>query len=321
MDKPHNAILNQAQRIKNDEFYTQYADIQNEMNAYLDFDSDVFRDKTVLLPCDDPEWSNFTKFFAQNFELFGLKKLISTSYAVESKQYKKGYQPSLFETRSPSFDSDRTRKNGKIFMLTRALDWVGRGNIDGYMSAHRTNPDITELKTYFNSVIDWVSTVFTDVKKEMRGLEWGRLYELYHAKPYNPKKVSEQVERFCADPYVTSKKGVFEYILGGYTEPRLLNIRVFDEATKRTVYTRQTELAKRDGVSNCPLCAAGNNANKTKIWKLSEMDADHVTAWSNGGATDISNCEMLCVTHNRAKGNGNARQIPSGSINRAKKNR
>lgn len=192
--------------------------------------------------------------------------------------------------------------------LERALDWVGRGNIDGYMSAHRLNPDITELKTYFNSVIDWVSTVFADVESEMRGLEWGRLYELYHAKPYDPQKISAKVRELYADPYVTSKKGVFEYILGGCAEPRLLNIRVFDEATKKTVYTRQTERAKRDGVSNCPLCAAGDNANKTKIWKISEMDADHVKAWSNGGATDISNCEMLFATHNRAKGNGNARQ-------------
>lgn len=114
-----NEKLHKAKATKNDEFYTQYADIQSEMNAYLDFDPDVFRDKTVLLPCDDPEWSNFTKFFAQNFELFGLKKLISTSYAVESKQYKKGYQPSLFETQSPLFDSDKTRTNGKIFTLTR----------------------------------------------------------------------------------------------------------------------------------------------------------------------------------------------------------
>ena len=187
--------------------------------------------------------------------------------------------------------------------LERALDWVSRGNIDGYMSAHRSNTDISELKTYFNSVIDWVSTVFTDVKKEMRGLEWGRLYELYHATPYDPKRVSEQVESLCVNPYVTDKKGIFEYVLGGCQDTKLLNVRVFDEATKRIVYTRQTEEAKREGKSNCPLCAAGNNDNKTKIWKITEMDADHVKAWSSGGATDIKNCEMLCVTHNRAKGN------------------
>lgn len=95
-----NEKLQNAKIAKNDEFYTQYVDIEKEMNAYLDFDNDVFRNKTVLLPCDDPEWSNFTKYFAQNFQRFGLKKLISTSFAVESKNYKI-YQPSIFELESP----------------------------------------------------------------------------------------------------------------------------------------------------------------------------------------------------------------------------
>ena len=85
-----NSGLAKAKNAKNDEFYTQYYDIEKEMNAYLEYNPDVFKNKTILLPCDDPEWSNFTKFFAQNFENFGLKKLISTSYAVESKIYKEG---------------------------------------------------------------------------------------------------------------------------------------------------------------------------------------------------------------------------------------
>lgn len=187
--------------------------------------------------------------------------------------------------------------------LERALDWVSHGNISSYMSAHRQDLEIAELKTYFNSVIDWVSAVFIDVENEMRGLEWGRLYERYHATPYSPQKVSERVNALFSDPFVTNKRGVFEYILGRETDTKLLHIRVFDEATKRTVYARQTENAKQKGVSNCPLCAVGDNANKTKIWKLSEMDADHVKAWSKDGATNIENCEMLCKTHNRAKGN------------------
>ena len=112
-----NNNLAEAKRAKNDEFYTQYADIEKEINAYLDYDRDVFRGKTILLPCDDPEWSNFTKYFAQNFERLGLKKLISTSYAVESKKYKNGYQPSLFEINDPQFDEIKTVKNGKIFTL------------------------------------------------------------------------------------------------------------------------------------------------------------------------------------------------------------
>ena len=123
----NNMNLGAAKAAKNDEFYTQYADIQKEVNAYLEYNPDTFRDKTVLLPCDDPEWSNFTRFFAQNFERLGLRRLISTSYAVESKKYK-NYQPTLFETESPWYDVDKTRIKGKIFELTR--DTNGNGRID-----------------------------------------------------------------------------------------------------------------------------------------------------------------------------------------------
>ena len=125
-----NTNLANAKTAKNDEFYTQYADIQKEINAYLDYDPNVFRDKTVLLPCDDPEWSNFTKFFAQNFQLLGLKKLISTSYAPESKKYKIPYQPTLFETSQPYFDNDKSKTHGKIFVLTDDVTGDGRINID-----------------------------------------------------------------------------------------------------------------------------------------------------------------------------------------------
>lgn len=189
--------------------------------------------------------------------------------------------------------------------LERALEWVSKGkeDIGEYMSRHRYDTTITELKTYFNSVIDWVSSVFLDVESEMRGLEWGRLYETYHDRPYNPSLVSKEVQRLLADPYVTNRKGIFEYILGGCVDTKLLAVRVFDEPTKRSVYAAQTEKAKASGTSNCPLCALGQDANKARIWKLNEMDADHVAAWSKGGATDIRNCQMLCKTHNQAKGN------------------
>ena len=105
------------------------------------------------------------------------------------------------------------------------------------------------------------------------------------------------------DPAATNGKGVYEYLLGGRAHPELLSIRLFDEKTKAAAYQRQTTKAKAKGVSNCPLCAVGDNANKTRIYALKEMDADHVTAWSKGGATDLANCQMLCVPHNRAKGN------------------
>ena len=123
-----NSNLTNARNAKNDEFYTQYNDIQKEIEAYLEFNPKAFRGKTVFLPCDDPEWSNFTKFFAQNFERFGLKKLISTSYAHASKNYKGQYIPTLFELLDPQFDKDKTVQNGKIFTLTK--DKTKDGKID-----------------------------------------------------------------------------------------------------------------------------------------------------------------------------------------------
>ena len=187
--------------------------------------------------------------------------------------------------------------------LERALDWVSKGDIGGYMSDHRTKGNINELKAYFNDVIDWVSSVFKDVEKEMQGLEWGRIYELYHSKSYDPAMVSAEVNRLYGDPYVKNRRGVFEFILGGIQDYKLLDVRVFDDATKRSVYATQTTVAEADNTSNCPLCAVGHGANKSKIWKFAEMDADHVSAWSKGGGSLSKNCQMLCITHNRAKGN------------------
>ena len=187
--------------------------------------------------------------------------------------------------------------------LERALDWASKGKISEYMSLHRYENTIAELKTYFNTVIDWVSNTFIDVETEMRGREWGRIYETYHKNGYDTKAVSEALKRLYADSYVKDRKGIFEYILGGEIDKKLLDIRIFDEATKKSVYAKQTKDAESKGISNCPLCALGHEAAKTKIWKLADMDADHVTAWSKSGATDTKNCQMLCKTHNRAKGN------------------
>lgn len=187
--------------------------------------------------------------------------------------------------------------------LERALDWVSKGDIGGYMSRHRYDDNINELKSYFNSVIDWVSTIFKDVHPEMKGLEWGRLYETYHSRSYDPGKVSAEVRRLYEDPYVRNKRGIFEYILGGQQDTKLLEVRVFDEVTKRSVYEKQTAEAKAQGISNCPLCAVGRDPNKSRIYEFKEMDADHVSAWSKGGKSSAENCQMLCITHNRAKGN------------------
>ena len=187
----------------------------------------------------------------------------------------------------------------------RALEWVSKGkdNIGGYMSKHRHDKDIREVKTYFNTVIDWVSTVFESVESEMKGLDWGRLYELYGKQSYNPANVSQNVLKLYADPYVKNRRGIFEFILGGAKETQLLDIRLFDDATKRSTYAKQTQLAKEKEFSNCSHCSIGVGSNKTKIWAMTDMDADHVSPWSKGGATSAENCEMLCKSHNRAKGN------------------
>ena len=192
--------------------------------------------------------------------------------------------------------------NRQSFLET-ALDWVSDGNIEAYMSDHRRDNNINELKTHFTSVIDWVSSVFTDLTSEMCGIEWGRLYREYHKNPYNPQEVSKKLRELYEDPYVRNRRGIFEYILGGCSDAKLLDVRVFDDATKRRVYNEQTKDAEAKGISNCPLCAIGHEANSTRIYQLSEMDADHVSAWSKGGATSEENCQMLCKTHNRAKGN------------------
>ena len=131
----------------------------------------------------------------------------------------------------------------------------------------------------------------------------GRTLREVHKIAFDPDAVAATVKRLYEDFFVKEKRGIYEYVLGGCQEPRLLSVRVFDEPTKKAVYADQTAKAEEKGISNCPYCAIGHDANRTRIWKLAEMDADHVTAWSKGGGKDIDNCEMLCKTHNRAKGN------------------
>ena len=192
--------------------------------------------------------------------------------------------------------------NRQQFLAT-ALKWVSKGNVDVYMSAHRKDTNIKEIKTYFNTVIDWADNIFNDIYPEMQGLNWGDLYERFHANAYNHNEVSAKVAELFKDDFVSDHKGIFEYVLGGCKDTRLLNVRLFDKPTMRKVYERQTAQAKAENKSNCPYCAIGHDQNAHRIWKLEEMDADHVAAWSKGGSTDIANCQMLCKTHNRAKGN------------------
>ncbi len=186
-------------------------------------------------------------------------------------------------------------------VLETALDWVSGGKIDEYMAVHRNDDNIEQLKDHFDTVIGWVDSVFDYTGSEMCGQDWGSLYKTYHTRAYTKSKVKARVDALLDDSQVTNKRGIFEYVLGGENDKTLLNVRVFDQKTKKRVYDRQTKEA--EGTSNCPLCALGDDNNSKRIYKMSEMDADHVTAWSHGGSTDESNCQMLCKTHNRSKGN------------------
>ena len=187
--------------------------------------------------------------------------------------------------------------------LKVALNWVSKGNISHYMMEHRFDDNINELKTYFNTVIDWVTDMFYSVEKEMRNINWGQMYERFHSNPYDKKQLNEDVRQLYSDFFVKDKRGIYEYLLDGKKNRSLLEVRLFEEPTKLAKYEEQTKQAKEKGVSNCPDCEKGHESTQTRIWKYNEMEADHVTAWSNKGSTDIKNCQMLCIHHNRLKGN------------------
>ena len=197
-------------------------------------------------------------------------------------------------------------------ILRFALDWISQKHgisISEYMSKHRKDTEITELKTYFDEIIKWIKTTFKKNYSIMRSVEWNKLYETYHNKPTDRKNLNEKIDELYLDEYVSDKKGIYEYalklLLTNIDDPKLLNIRVFDKKDIRKAYDRQTKEAKEKGVSNCPYCCMSEYGigNETKIWDLKDMDADHVMAWSKGGSTDLENCQMLCKTHNRSKGN------------------
>ena len=189
--------------------------------------------------------------------------------------------------------------------LHTALVWVSKDNVSEYMAKHRTDNNINEIKKYFTSVIDWIDRTFITVGSSMCGLEWGSLYEEYKGKGYDINKLDTRIKELLEDWQVTDKKGIYEYVLSGEVLEKkpLLNIRLFDKSVIKSVYAKQKAEAEQKGISNCPMCAAAGGSNKSCIYNENEMDADHATAWSKGGATDISNCVMLCKTHNRSKGN------------------
>lgn len=229
--------------------------------------------------------------------------IYSGPFVTESKAEFSNSQNALQQKWSHFVKGDPKRQQ----VLETALDWVASSKgqtIEGYMAAHRTNAGIGELKTYFTTVIDWIDGVFTaPPDKAMRGLDWGDLYERFHNNSYKAGQIDGDLQDLLDDPSVKDRKGIYEYLLGEKQDPQLLNVRLFDANIKRQVYKKQTDKAKADDTSNCPLCAHGSNANKARIYTLKEMEADHVTAWSKGGESTLENCEMLCFPHNRSKGN------------------
>lgn len=191
-------------------------------------------------------------------------------------------------------------------ILEVALQWVSSANnvsVDNYMATHRMDTT-EELNAYFETVIDWVSTTFPGVPdKSMQGRDWGRLYEEYGSRSYSSKIMLDDVQELLNDPEVGDKRGIYEYLLSGREKTHLLNVRLFDQKTQQTAYQRQTTVAKKNEVSNCPICASSSSNNQNRIYPFKDMEADHVTAWSKGGDSTLDNCQMLCKTHNRAKGN------------------
>ena len=191
-------------------------------------------------------------------------------------------------------------------ILQEALNWVSNGEIENYMSKHRKDTNINELKTYFNTVIDWASSVFANVESEMRGLEWGRLYENYHNNSYNPAEIENKVSKLYEDSDVSRKSGIFEYILSGEKPEfiKLLSIRAFTETDKKSKYREQTNEEKKTNSSNCPICNTDLQYEHTiHIWKYKEMAGDHMAPWSKGGKTERGNLQMLCKHHNSLKSN------------------
>lgn len=168
-------------------------------------------------------------------------------------------------------------------ILETALSWISKGEIEKYMSAHQHDPNANELWTYYRNVIEWVKLTFTTYRKEMKGIDWGSLYDKFKDKMFDAKKLEKEIQTLMMDDEVTAKKGIYPYVLT--RNEKYLNIRAFSESQKREAYERQK------GV--CPVCK--------KKWKIEEMEADHITPWHLGGKTTARNCQMLCKEDNRRK--------------------
>lgn len=185
--------------------------------------------------------------------------------------------------------SDKRIRQG---YLERAIDWVSHGNIEEYMALHQNDENADELWEYFKNVIDWVKGIFPNYRPLMKGLDWGGLYERCKDNHYDPDELEEKIQELCIDDEIENKKGIFSYVLTG--EERTLNLRTFTDNQKAIIYSKQGGL--------CPRCKQFNKPTKDKVWKLGEMEADHIRPWHEGGKTTLENCQMLCRQCNREKG-------------------
>lgn len=178
--------------------------------------------------------------------------------------------------------------------LEAALKWINNGDVQGYMATHRNDPNAAELWIYFESVINWVKNVFKEYRKEMKGLNWGKFYNEFHDQTLNPDEIEQKVAKLMSDEDVQRQSGIYEYILTG--NEKALNLRTFDNRERRIAYEKQK--------GHCPYCDKEiDGKNCGKVYRIEEMEADHITPWSEGGQTVLENCQMLCKRHNNLKSN------------------
>lgn len=208
------------------------------------------------------------------------------TWVTESKKY-------FSKTGCPAFDKYGKYLKGTAIRqdyLETAIRWISSKDnieIEEYMARHQHDPNASEIWVYFQSVIDWVKGIFPHYRKDMKGIEWGILYNKYKDCKYDPIALEKHIVELIDDDEVGNKKGIYKFLLGGETDQSSLNLRTFDEKTIRKVYEKQKGI--------CPAC------NSDKHWDLDEMEADHIIPWSKGGKSIEDNCQMLCMHHNRTK--------------------
>lgn len=253
---------------------------QEEQNQILDYELDIYI-------CNGPErekldWFEVINISGEKLTDQELRNAIYTGpWLMSAKKY-------FSKTGCPAATIAGDYIKGSPIRqdyLETVLDWISNGEIDDYMANHQNKPDASELWMYFNTVIMWAKTIFPNYRKEMKGLDWGRLYNTYKDVEYDIQNLEDEIVKLMSDDDVTKKSGVYEYLLSGKTIEKCLNIRTFTDSQKRTVFERQK------GV--CPKCG--------KTFKFNEMEGDHITPWHSGGKTDVSNLQMLCKDCNRTK--------------------